>query len=339
MAPTLSYIALLVQFSACKGPAAENKLLLWHTFNAEETETLASVLPPGVQSVVVPFPRAFNTFRESVQSGTSCPDVFRAEQAWIPALADLIEPRTLPHSIDGLALIYNRELIATPPANMDELKRAAAAATKDGRYGFFVRADAYWFLPFLYGMGADLTNVDSPEAISALTFYRSLLASSPPPSSNDYQEMQQRFGAGQIAMIVNGPWSIAELRRAPAFKDHPERLGIAPLWATPLSGHVYVVPRCARDKAAAFALAERLAAPEVQAVMSRRNGLVPADPNVATDNPFRAALKNGRVRPQLAAMVYIFDDFTPAVQAVLRGDAEPREALEGVARAWKRLAR
>ena len=337
MAPTLSYIALLVQFAGCKGTAPENKLLLWHTFNAAETETLASLLPPGVQSVVVPFPRAFNTFRESVSSGTGCPDVFRAEQAWIPALADLIEPRTFPHSMDGLALIYNRELIATPPASMEELERAARAATHDGRYGFYVRGDAYWFLPFLYGVGADLTNVDSADAVRALAFYRSLLAYSPPPSSNDYQDMEQRFGAGQVAMIENGPWSIAELRRAPAFVDHPERLGIAPLWATPLSGHTYVVPHCARDKAAAFALAERLASPAVQAEMSRKNGLVPADPNVATDNPFRAALKNGRVRQQVPAMVYIFDDFTPAVQAVLRGDAEPREALEGVARAWKRL--
>src|SRR5262249_37189979 len=151
----------------------------------------------------------------------------------------------------------------------------------------------------------------------------------PPPSSADYQEQQRRFGAGQVAMIINGPWSIAELLRAPAFADHPERLGIAPLWATPLSGHAYVVPRCARDKAAAWALAERLASPEAQAELARRNGLVPADPSVAVDSPvvaaFRAALKTGRPRPQHPAMVYIFDDFTPAVQAVLRGDAEPRE--------------
>jgi arabinogalactan oligomer / maltooligosaccharide transport system substrate-binding protein len=339
MAPTLSYIALLVHFSGCGKPAAENKLLLWHTFNAEETETLGRILPPGVQSVVVPFPRAFNTFRESVSSGTGCPDVFRAEQVWIPALRDLIEPRTFPHSIDGLALIYNRDLVPTPPATMEQLKEVAAAATREGRYGFFVRGDAYWFLPFLYGMGADFASLDSPEAVRALAFYRSLLPYSPPPSSNDYQEQERRFGAGQVAMIINGPWSIAELRRAPAFKDHPDRLGIAPLWATPISGHAYVVPHCARDKAAAFALAERLASPQAQAELARRNGLVPADHSVAVENPFRAALKNGRPRPQHPASVYIFDDFHPAVQAVLRGDAEPREALEGVARAWRRLLR
>src|SRR5262249_20203815 len=110
MTPTLSYILLLVQFSGCARPASEKKRILWHTFKSEETETLARILPPGVQSVVVPFPRAFNTFRESVLAGTGCPDVFRAEQAWIPALRDLIEPHVLPHSIDGLALLYNREL-------------------------------------------------------------------------------------------------------------------------------------------------------------------------------------------------------------------------------------
>jgi arabinogalactan oligomer/maltooligosaccharide transport system substrate-binding protein len=322
---------------------SEQKRVLWHTFNAEETETLTHILPPGVQSVVVPFPRAFNTFRESVLAGTGCPDVFRAEQGWIPALRDLIEPRVLPHSIDGLALLYNRALLRTPPLTMDALKRVAAAETRQGRFGFFVRGDAYWFLPFLYGMGGDLDGADRPEAVRALAFYRSLLEYAPPPSSADYQDQQRRFGAGQVAMILNGPWSIAELLRAPAFKDHPEQLGISPLWATPLSGHVYVVPRCVRDKAAAFALAERLASPEAQAEMARRNGLVPADPKVAVDSPvvaaFRHALEHGHTRPQHPASVYIFDDFTPAVQAVLRGDAEPREALDGVARSWRRLLR
>jgi arabinogalactan oligomer/maltooligosaccharide transport system substrate-binding protein len=350
-------LAVLAASACTRHPKGGRTLVLWHTFNPEEAETLGALLgrtPLRVQAVVVPFPRAFNTFRESVASGTGCPDVFRAEQPWVPALdaLGLLDRQggrlSLPHSLDGLALLYNRALVSHPPATLEELEKTAAAATTPGHYGFFVRGDAYWFLPFLYGAGGDLLDfdrhevyVDSPTAVAALGRYRALLAFAPPPSANDYQEQQRRFGAGEVAMILNGPWAVSELLRAPAFAEHPERLGIARLPAPPVSGHAFVVPRCAADKAAAWALAEWLSSAEAQAEWASRNGLVPSDPAVATQNPvvaaFRAALAQGRRRPAHPAAVDIFDDFTPAVQAVLRGDAEPAEALAGVARAWRRL--
>src|SRR5215831_3001490 len=275
MLPTLAYTIALSQFSCARPAPSGRPLLLWHTFNSDETETVNAILaraPARVQAVVVPFPRAFNTFREAVGSGVGCPDVFRAEEAWVPALAaeGLLDRRAdgrlaLPHSIDGLALLYNRDLVPVPPQTVDQLVEAASAAHREGRFGFFVRADAYWFLPFLYAYGGDLPDfdrhevtIDEPPAVRALTMYRSLLRSAPAPATaNDYEEQERRFGAGQIAMILNGPWAVSELLRRPAFAEKPDRLGIAPLWATPLSGHVYVVPRCATDKAAAWALAER----------------------------------------------------------------------------------
>jgi arabinogalactan oligomer/maltooligosaccharide transport system substrate-binding protein len=184
--------------------------------------------------------------------------------------------------------------------------------------------------------------LDRPPAVRALELYRSLLQFAPPPAiGSDYEDQERRFGAGEIAMILNGPWAIRELERGAAFAGHPERLVVSPLWATDLSGHAFVVPRCARDPARAWALAERLAGPEAQAEMAERAGIVPADPAVAVRDPrvaaFRAALAHARPRPAHPSMVHLFDDFTPAVQAVLRGDAEPREALAGVARAWRRL--
>src|SRR5262249_5235682 len=155
-------ILLLAPILGCvREGKATPPLLLWHTFNAEETDTLTALLkhaPSPVQAVVVPFPRAFNTLYESVASGTSCPDLFRAELSWVPAFeaAGLLDRRgdgrtALAHSEDGLALLWNRALVAEPPRSMDELDRVAAAATQGGRYGFYVRGDAYWFLPFLYG--------------------------------------------------------------------------------------------------------------------------------------------------------------------------------------------
>jgi arabinogalactan oligomer/maltooligosaccharide transport system substrate-binding protein len=354
-------LALLALGAGCTRPRAPGPpLVLWHTFNASETETLSALLPrlggPPVQAVMVPFPRAFNTLRESLRAGTACPDVFRAEIAQVPALAaqGLLDVRpdgrtALPHSKDGLVLFYDRDRVPTPPATLDAFVRVAASATAGGHYGFFVRGEAYWFLPFLYAEAGDLLSferrevyIDRLPARAALARYRSLLRYAPPAgAANDYEEQETRFGDGQVAMILNGPWAARELAARPAYAARPERLGVAPLWATPLSGHAFVVPRCARDKAAAWALAARLASREAQALLAEASGMVPADDTVVVRNPlvaaFRAALAHGRARPLHPSMVSIFDDFTPAVQAVLRGDAEPDEALAGVARAWRRL--
>jgi arabinogalactan oligomer / maltooligosaccharide transport system substrate-binding protein len=286
----------------------------------------------------------------------------------------------LPASLDCLALLYNRALLTRPPSTVKELvaegqrltldttNRNAANPTLDAqhvkRWGFYVRPDAYWFLPFLWAEGGELLDpdagkvfIDQPAAVAALQLYHDLIhiyhiAPPRPSPSNDYEDQMRRFGSGEVAMTVNGPWAIAALRGQAAFKDLGQ-LGIAPLprgasgaAVAPLSGHGFVVSSCARDPRAAWQLAAALSDEESQIAFARANSLLPslrsaydhADVRASrTIAGFRAALASARVRPQHPAMARIFDDFTPAVQAVLLGDATPPEALAGVARAWRRL--
>ncbi len=286
----------------------------------------------------------------------------------------------LPASLDCLALLYDRTRIKKPPATLAELVATARAATVDAagraatdpgfdpvrtaRWGFYVRADAYWFLPFLWAEGGDLLDpesgkvfIDEPRAIAALELYRNLIrvhrVAPPRPSpSNDYEDMLKRFASGQLAMVVNGPWATSALLAEPSFKDRA-RLGVAPFPRgraggppSPLSGHGLVVSSCARDPGAAWRLASYLASAEAQAEFARANSVHRALASVyeraevrgsAFVTGFRAALDASRARAQHPAIARIFDDFTPAVQAVLLGDASAAEALGGVARAWRRL--
>jgi len=287
----------------------------------------------------------------------------------------------LPASVDCLALLYNRAYLENPPATLDQFVTRARRMTVDAeghaadskafnpsrtvRWGFYVRADAYWFLPFLWAHGARLltpdppaVHIDSAEAVKALSFYRDLIdrwrAAPPRPSpSNDYEDQMQRFGNGSLAMMVNGPWATSSLLARPAFAKHPRRLGIAPFPsgpsgrpAAPMSGHGWVVSRCAPQPEEAWRLAAALSDEEAQVTFAADNSLLPAleaayrRPEVKA-NPFiggfRAALARSRSRPQHPAIARIFDDFNPAVQAVLLGDARPEDALAGVARAWRRL--
>jgi len=107
-----------------------------------------------------------------------------------------------------------------------------------------------------------------------------------------------------------------------------------------------MVSKCARKPAEAWKLAAALAGMEAQVQFAGESHLLPAlraayHQTAVRSNrlvgDFAAALKQTRGRPRHPAMARIFDDFTPAVQAVLRGDATPAEALDGVARAWRRL--
>jgi arabinogalactan oligomer/maltooligosaccharide transport system substrate-binding protein len=398
-------------------PTAKLAINLWHTFNPEETATLNRILTQvrtrhpkwQVHPTVIPFARAQNKFRQGAQKcGTGSPHVFRAELPWLAEFVTkgLIRPVPkgvargsvylpqaetaarydgrrwiLTASLDCLALLYNRELVKTPPANlrklvatakkltMDERGRSAASAefdpTRTVRWGFYVRAEAYWFLPFLWAHDGKLltldppeVHVDEPEAVAALGFYRDLIhrhhVAPPRPSpSNDYEDQMQRFGAGKLAMMVNGPWAMSSLLSRPVFRGHPKRLGVAPFPggpsgrpAAPLSGHGWVVSRCAPDPKAAWALAERLSDLTAQATFAQRNSLLPTleaaykDPRTRQNRfvlEFRAALARARPRPHHPAIARIFDDFNPAVQAVILGDAKPQLALKGVARAWRRL--
>ncbi|MCK5797759.1 MAG: extracellular solute-binding protein [Deltaproteobacteria bacterium] len=287
-----------------------------------------------------------------------------------------------PASVDGLALLYNTRLVKVPPTTLEALVAAGKRLTIDAqgrsaespafnpsaikRWGFYVRGDGYWFLPFLWAFGGDLLDppskrifiADAP-AVRALRYYRDLtrvhhIAPHHLRLSNDYEDQMQRFVRGEIAMMLNGPWATAGLLRTSSFAD-PKKLGIAPFprgpsakAATPLSGHAYVVTRCSRHPDAAWALARVLSGVDAQARFAKAAGLLPAlkaayaDPRV-THAPwvssFRRALERGRPRPQDPIMGRIFDDFTAAIQAVLLGDATAREALEGVARSWRRLLR
>lgn len=273
----------------------------------------------------------------------------------------------VPQALDGLALIYDpRQVDAAtaggwPPADLEGLERAARAFTRPGRHGLSVRADGYWFVAWLRAAGGDVVDpatgalgVDRPEAREALRRYAALVAPggpAPAPESagDEAAREAQRFAAGELAVVVGGPWTVAALERAARERGVALELEVAPYPrapdgrpAAPRGAQLYVVPRCARRPAEAWRLAARLTAGELQADWSRRLGIVPTrraalDQASPVARGFAAALAVTRPLPRDPLTPQLFDDLTPAVQAVVAGDATADEALDGVARGWRRL--
>lgn len=125
--------------------------------------------------------------------------------------------------VNGLALIYNKDLLAAagvePPKTWDELKTAAAKLTKDGKYGLAFSAipseEGTWqFLPFFWSNGAELSRLDSPQSTQALQYVADLVKAGSASKSVvnwNQNDVADQFVAGNTAMMINGSWNLARL--------------------------------------------------------------------------------------------------------------------------------
>lgn len=388
-APATALALACAAAAACSSsaPAPAPALRLLHTFNPDETAALDDFLRartggPPVTTALLPFARAQSVLHEVLHAGgADCPDLVRIDATWLPGLvdADLLQPappagvpgrhwlpeaaalaeyrgRTwaLPHSLDGLAVVYRPDAVADvawPPTSLRDLEAAARRLTRPGRWGLGLRVDGYWLVAFLRDAGADVADgttgalgIDGPAAVRAVAGYAALLGPGgvsppPPPPGEEAVDEARRFRAGALAALVTGPWALPELAG-----DRLDAVAVTALPGAPRGGQLLVVPRCARDPEAAWQLAAELTEPRLTAAWSRRTGLIPATveglaQGSALARQFHHALGAARPLPRHALSAQLFDDLNPALAAVVAGDATAEEAVEGLRRSWSRLLR
>jgi ABC-type glycerol-3-phosphate transport system substrate-binding protein len=350
-------------------------LRLLHTFGAREADLLSGALaswPDPVSTSLVPFARGQTVIGALLRAGTDCPDLIRIDATWLPGLARagllvpapkealavdwLPEARSLaedrgttwavPQTVDGLMIVLGpaaNGIDGAPPPTIDALIELATHT--HAKWGLGLRVDGYWVVPFLRAAGADVADgstgelgIDRAEARVAIARFARLfgtIAAPAPAPGQEATDEARRFRAGEIAMLVTGPWALADAGELDALR-------VWPLPEAPRGGHLFVVPKCAADAPRAWKLALHLAEPEVQLAWARAIGTVPTT-RAALDEAPRvvkeayAALVGARPLPREPVTALLFDDLTPAVAAVVAGDATADEALAGVERAWRRL--
>jgi multiple sugar transport system substrate-binding protein len=254
-----------------------------------------------------------------------------------------------------IGLFYNEDMLAaagvTPPKTWDELKAAAAKLTSGDRYGLAFSAPANYegtwqFLPFMWSNGGDETNIASPQVAQALQLWVDLVTSGSASRSvvNWTQaDVNEQFGAGKAAMMINGPWQFPALaEKAPDLKYGVVPIPVPQAGATevaPLGGETWTLPRTgdeARQKKAAEIVAclnsdanqmdlatERSSVPTKTALL---DGFVAQAPTMAA---FTEQVKTARARtgklgadwPAAATKIYT------AVQSAITGGATPDAAL------------
>lgn len=142
--------------------------------------------------------------------------------------AGIIDGKTygVPIGANTLALYYNKTILTAAgvdPASItswDTLTAALAKVKAVGKTGITfsginTEEGSFQFLPWYWGSGANLTKLDSADAVSALSLWSGWLKNGYAPNSviQDTQTTSwQEFAAGNVAFAENGTWQLANAK-------------------------------------------------------------------------------------------------------------------------------
>jgi maltose/maltodextrin transport system substrate-binding protein len=128
-----------------------------------------------------------------------------------------------PLSVEAVALIYNKDLLATPPATFEEIKDIKLpAGVKPILWDY---NNTYFTMPLLMANGgfafhqdasgkydATQTGVNNEGAKQGAQVLRDMIDSGVMPAGVDYNVMDAAINKGEVAMVINGPWAWANLK-------------------------------------------------------------------------------------------------------------------------------
>ncbi|MFI6565842.1 extracellular solute-binding protein [Streptomyces sp. NPDC050534] len=133
-----------------------------------------------------------------------------------------------PIGANTLALYYNKEVLKNAGVDIasvtdwTSLTAALAKVKKAGKKGITFSAigteeGSFQFLPWFWGSGAKLTELDSSQAVSALTLWKDWLNQGYAPNSvlnNTQTTSWQEFASGDYGFSENGTWQLAGAKKA-----------------------------------------------------------------------------------------------------------------------------
>ncbi|WP_060902828.1 sugar ABC transporter substrate-binding protein [Streptomyces europaeiscabiei] len=260
-----------------------------------------------------------------------------------------------PIGANTLALYYNKAVLKDAGVDISSvtdwksLTAALAKVKKAGKKGITFSAigteeGSFQFLPWYWGSGAQLTALDSDQAVSALSLWKNWLDKGYAPNSvinNTQTTSWQEFASGDYAFAENGTWQLANAEKA-GFE-----YGVIPVpgasggdAAAPTGGEFVTIP--AQGDTSRYATSQKL----VSCLTNSENLLetdttlsyvAPTtevqDKQVTADaklKPWVDAVKaaKGRTSDDLGTKYpRISEQLWKAVQSALSGSASPKDAL------------
>ncbi|MEV1071617.1 sugar ABC transporter substrate-binding protein [Micromonospora parva] len=261
----------------------------------------------------------------------------------------------VPIGANTLALYYNKDLLTAAgvdPATVTDWTSLTAALTKvkaKGKKGITFSAigteeGSFQFLPWFWGSGAQLTSLDSPQAVSALTLWTDWLKQGHAPNSvinNTQTTSWQEFATGDYAFAENGTWQLANAEKLPfAYGTIPVPASAGGPAPAPTGGEFVSIPvqkntgryQTSQQLVACLTSADNLLTTDttlsyVAPVATVQERQATADPKLKVwVEAVRAA--KGRTGDNLGTKYpKISEALWTAVQSALSGGKSPQEAL------------
>ncbi|RFC78177.1 extracellular solute-binding protein [Streptomyces sp. AcE210] len=268
-----------------------------------------------------------------------------------------------PIGANTLALYYNKKVLQQAGVDIASVKdwtsltAALAKVKKAGKKGITFSAigteeGSFQFLPWFWGAGAKLTQLDSSQAESALSLWKDWLRDGYAPNSvlnNTQTTSWQEFASGDYAFSENGTWQLANAKKAGL--DY----GVLPIpgstggaAAAPTGGEFVTIP--VQQDTDRYAISKKLAAcltstTNIYATDTTLSYVAPTSEvqdKQVTDNPelkpWVAAVKaaKGRTSDDLGTKYpKISEQLWKAVQSALSGSKSSKGALSSAQGAVK----
>ncbi|MEU3608082.1 extracellular solute-binding protein [Streptomyces sp. NPDC035033] len=272
----------------------------------------------------------------------------------------------VPQVIDSMGIFYNKKIFKDAgvqvPKTIDELKTVSAKIKeKTGKTGLYLRGDdPYWFLSFLYGEGGDMVDaadkkitIDDESGVKAFKTVKDLVDSKAAitDATNGWDNMQAAFKDGKVAMMINGPWAVADTYAGKEFADKAN-LGIAPVPAgsagqgAPQGGHNLAVYAGSKNLDASYAFAEYMTSAESQAKIAQELSLLPTrqstylQQGVAGNEMiafFKPIVEKAVERPWIPEGGSLFEPVKVEYTKVLTGQTTPEAGAKAVGDAYRKL--
>ncbi|MFE9253781.1 extracellular solute-binding protein [Streptomyces sp. NPDC006879] len=272
----------------------------------------------------------------------------------------------VPQVIDSMGIFYNKKIFKEAgvevPKSVDELKNVAKTIKgKTGKTALYLRGDdAYWFLSFLYGEGGNLVDasnktvtIDNAAGVKAFGVVKDLVTSgaAKTDATDGWNNMQSAFKDGKVAMMINGPWAIADTYAGKEFADKAN-LGIAPVPAgsayqgAPQGGHNLAVYAGSKNLDASYAFVEYMSSAATQAKVTEQLSLLPTRNSVYTQPAvaqneivsfFKPVVDKAVERPWIPETGSLFAPLVTEYTKVLTGQASPEQGAKSTGEAYRKL--
>jgi arabinogalactan oligomer/maltooligosaccharide transport system substrate-binding protein len=388
----LTATAMVAAATLLRG-AAPVEIVVWHGYRGDEKAAFEKVVAAynsaraargiKVTTLAVPYDAYPDKISATVPRGKG-PDVFIYAQdrlgGWVEA-GNTIEPigfyvdaatkaRFLPATIEAmtyrgeiyglplnykvLAMIYNRKLVARPPATSGELVSVAKKLTdaSTGRFGL-----AYWYSNFYYhaplmnafGGGAfdagRKPRLNAPENIRSLDLLLKWADNDRIlPAESSTALVTSLFNEGKAAIVFSGPWFVGEIAKGVDFALAPlptlDEAGGQPMRPWMTAEGVYIArPSLHKDEAYDFAsYLTDLPAAKILAVDGRQtpanqkvydDALVGRDPILKV---FRQQVGVAIPMPNYVEMTMVWSPVSTAMNSIVQRSATPKAAMDAAQR-------